>query len=505
MTIDDDDEKVKNTLLEIELLEKEYESLLNQYQEAMKTYINNLSQNDCSSYKKTDKNISQLCYDKIWHEQGCITGTPQVDAGKTLDELVQQSYNTSLGENANDITRCYGSSSSVPTNNIILNGNFNNPIIDNNTFKYISGNNEVPNWNFNGAALMNNSSAWGYPTPYPTNTSQAVSLQYTRYISQSVRLKKEVKYSLKLFCCGRSCCTGNNCCAGANTIKVELYDSDKRMVMKILEIDPNIVWSEYTAEFTSIDTQTYDLTFSGTSETLDKSSAIQGIELIEEKNPIYPNMMDYVSLKGKSWWGTESIQQTTVETESECIAICESDINCSGATFNPTKKMCWIRSGESDITPGLNDDPNYGSDYALIKKLKYQMIIIKSLNLELISLNEEIINKINSIKPQIESYENEKNNNNRYISDYYNVLLKQQDDITEELKNYENIEAEYNNSSIYLTQQNWGYNIFIILAIIGIIITFKKISEGDNMIAIFIVLGIVWAFYIFIIKIYKKK
>lgn len=492
-----DDEKVKSTVLEIQVLEKEYESVLNQYQEAMKTYINNLSQNDCSSYKKTDKNISQLCYDKIWHEQGCLTGTPQVDTGKTLDELVQKSYNTALAKNEDDITQCHGSSSSVPTNNIILNGNFDNPKMDTNTFKYISGDNQVPNWNFNGATLINNSSSWGYEMPYP-KTSQAVSLQFMASISQSVKLKKNVKYSLKLFCSGR------NCCDGVNMIKVELYDSNQKMVMKILEITPTLVWSEYTAIFTSIDTQTYNLTFSGTSETLDKSSAIQGIELIEEKNPIYPNMMDYVSLKGKAWWGAESIEETSVETQSECIAICESDEKCSGATFNPTKKMCWIRSGESEITTGLNDDPNYGSDYALIKKLKHDVMKIKSLNLKLISLNEQIIDKMKSIKPQIESYENKKNNNSKHMKDYYDVLLKHQHDITDQLQNYENIEAEYNNSSIYVTQQHWTYNIYAVLAFIVIIVTFKKILEGDNMIPIFIVLGIIWAFYIFIIKFYKK-
>ena len=83
-------------------------------------------------------------------------------------------------------------------------------------------------------------------------------------------------------------------------------------------------------------------------------------------------------------------------------------------------------------------------------------------------------------------------------------MLRHQNDITEQLKNYENIESEYNNSSIYVTQQNWSYNIYVILAFIVIIVTFKKISEGDNMIPIFIVLGIIWAFYIFIIKFYKK-
>jgi hypothetical protein len=301
----------------------------------MKNYINTLSENEinnkCSSFKKSDKNISQLCYDKIWHEQGCLTDAPQVDTEKTLDELVQKSYNTAISKNPDDITQCYGDNKTSEENNLIKNGNFSEPKITENSFKYISGDVEVPNWNFNGAALINNSEAWTYEIPYP-NGNQAVSLELTASISQNVNLKKNIKYSLKLFCSGR------NCCDGVNPIKIELYDSTGKMMLSILDITPTLVWSEYTASFTSPDTQTYKLAFSGITESGNKSSGIQGIKLIEEKLAIYPNIMDYISLKGKSWWGTGELKTETVETENECIALCEADEKCSGATFNPSKK-----------------------------------------------------------------------------------------------------------------------------------------------------------------------
>lgn len=495
-------ETVKNEMLEIETLQKEYEIVLKQYQESMKTYINNLSENEknnkCSSFKKTDKNISQLCYDKIWHEQGCLTDTPQVDATKTLDELVQNSYKVATSTSPSDIEQCYGSSSEVPSNNIIKNGTFSEPKLEENTFKYISSDTEVPNWNFNGGALINNSTAWGYEIPYP-NGNQAVSLELTSSISQNVNLKKNIKYSLKLFCSGR------NCCDGVNPIKIELYDSTGKMMLSILDITPTLVWSEYTATITSPGTDTYSLTFSGITESGNKSSAVQNIELIEEKSAIYPNILDYISIKGKTWWGTDGLDGGTVETEDECIALCEANANCSGATFNPTKKLCWIRQGESEITPGLMDDPNYGSDYALVKKLKYDMGILKSLNLKLLTLNEKIIDKIKTIDPKIETYENQEEINLKKIEDYHAVLLKHKKEITNQLNEYENIESQYDNSSIYVTQQHWTYNIYALLALIIIFMTIKKLSEGDNTAFVFIMVGIIWAFYIFIIQLYQKR
>jgi|688.fasta_scaffold44998_2 hypothetical protein len=487
----------KNYMLEIETLRKEYAIVLNQYQEAMKTYINELSENEtknkCSKFKKFDKNVSQLCYDKIWHEQGCLTDAPQVNANETLDQLVTKSYNTSISKNKDDIIKCYGSKKAVPENNIIKNGNFSNPSITNNSFKYIYGDSEVPNWNFNGGALMNNSRAWGYEMPYP-NGNQAVSLELTSSISQTVNLKKNIKYNLKLFCSGR------NCCDGVNPIKIELRDSNNTMILNILKITPTIVWSEYDATFTSPDTKEYKLTFSGITKTKNKSSGIQNIKLIEKTNAIYPNMMDYISIKGKTWWGTGELLSKKVETESECIALCESDGNCTGATYNPTR-LCWTRYGESEITPGLMDDPIDASDYALVKKIKYKMTLLKSLNSKLLTLNEQIIDKINkkNLKFKIESFEVSKQ-----FEDYHVVLLKHKKEIEEQLDDYENIESQYGNSSIYVKQQHWTYNIFVILVLIILFITIKKVSEGDNMISVFLIIGVIWAFYIFIIKFYNK-
>ena len=498
-----DDEKIKNTMLEIETLRKEYDIVSKQYQEGMKTYINDISENEeknkCSKYKKNDTNVSQLCYDKIWHEQGCLTDTPQIDATKTLDQLVQYSYKTSISKNPSDIEQCYGNSSVVPMNNIIKNGLFSNPVLQNNTFKYISSDTEVPSWNFNGGALINNSTAWGYEIPYP-NGNQAVSIQLTASISQDVELKKNIKYNLKLFCSGR------NCCNGVNTIKVELYNSSGQMVLSILEIVPTLVWSEYTANFTSPDTETYKLTFSGLGNSGDKSSAIQNIELIENKSAIYPNILDYISLKGKTWWGTSEVTGSSkmTDTVDECIALCESDANCSGATFNPTRS-CWIRQGESEITPGLMDDPNYSSDYAIVKKLKYDMLSLKSLNSKLLTLNETIIDKIKLINPKIETYKNKEQINFKKIEDYHKVLLKHKNKISEKLNDYQDIESQYDNSSIYVKQQHWTYNIYVLLALIIIFITIKKLSEGDNTAFVFIMIGIIFAFYIFIVKLYNKK
>ena len=132
------------------------------------------------------------------------------------------------------------------------------------------------------------------------------------------------------------------------------------------------------------------------------------------------------------------------------------------------------------------------------------MTMLKSLNSKLITLNEQITDKIKNVDPQVAVYQTTKENNSKQLKDYYDVLLRHRDEITEQLNDYENVESQYDNSSIYVKQQHWSYNIYALLSLIVIFFTIKKISEGENTISIFIIIGIVWAFYIFIVKFYKK-
>jgi hypothetical protein len=87
------DDTIKNALLRVHILEKEYDIYLKQYEEAYKNYINilNTSSNPCEKYKLESKGVSQECYNKIWSDQGCTTKAPtignwQKDQGIHRDE-----------------------------------------------------------------------------------------------------------------------------------------------------------------------------------------------------------------------------------------------------------------------------------------------------------------------------------------------------------------------------------------------------------------------------------
>jgi hypothetical protein len=95
----------------------------------------------------------------------------------------------------------------------IENGNFTQPNITKDSYEYITSASKVPGWNFD-AILLNESSAWGYPMPYPNGT-QCGCIQGIRYFEQTINLSTGTYY-LSFIACGRPGYSG------ANTIDIQL-------------------------------------------------------------------------------------------------------------------------------------------------------------------------------------------------------------------------------------------------------------------------------------------
>ena len=169
-----------------------------------------------------------------------------------------------------------GGSPPPQSNASIQNGSFSQPVLSNNTFQYITSSSQVPGWYFGGPALLNNSSAWGYPTPYP-NGNQCVSLQNTTYINCVLNLVAGATYTISFYSCGRSCCPTPNT---SNPVNVQLYTTSNGWIQNIYQYTPPVnTWTQYTATFSVKVTGTYKLFFSGTNTSGDRSSAIQNIVL----------------------------------------------------------------------------------------------------------------------------------------------------------------------------------------------------------------------------------
>lgn len=187
----------------------------------------------------------------------------------------------------------------------IQNGNFSKPEIPANTYRYIKGG-SVPGWNFNNGVLLNNSTAWNYPIPYPGG-NQCVSIQNLASINTVLSLQPEVTYTLTFMGCGRT---------PSNEINIELYTNLDAFISQIANFTPPMkVWTSYKYTFTVPTAQNYKLTFRGTNKSGDKSSALTNIivqsDLISKGTYNYQTCRQAAITKGYRYFGLQNINTSS--------------------------------------------------------------------------------------------------------------------------------------------------------------------------------------------------
>lgn len=215
-----------------------------------------------------------------------ITGTPMTDGQSCGNEGTNVFVNQLLNNPSSSYKGCYADNTKKPVMtfvggappppSVLQNGDFSSPQISNDSYQYVSNSSTVPGWTFN-TFLVNNSSAWGYPMPYPKG-SQCVSIQATNSLYQTIYFQSGVTYTLSFFACGRNCCDGSS---QSNPINILLIQSDNTSNKKqIYNFQPPVSkWQTYSTTFTVSSSQNYNLSFNGTWNSGDRSTAIQNIVL----------------------------------------------------------------------------------------------------------------------------------------------------------------------------------------------------------------------------------
>jgi len=298
-------------------------------------------------------------------------------------------------------------------NAAIVNGSFSQPVIGNNSFEYITSPTTVPGWNFN-AVLVNNSSAWGYPVPYPVG-NQCASLQSTGTMSQTLNLGTG-NYTLTFYAAGRNCCQGTF----NNLVNIQLNGTT------FYTVQPPIgTWTSYSTTFKVTTAGNNTLTFQGTA-TDDQSSAFQDISIaVSSVNE--PTLVGMDSSCSKDMTNIDSIQW--------------ENLNKAGP-MSPTTK-CGLASAIQADQGSLND---LGTQLH-VTSARILMIInyLKSLDstmLGQIGLNQQ------SLDTMLTKY------------DKYNAEFTKYKEVDSS-----NIQGIVSDSTIVVNQQNSSYIVWSVLAL----------------------------------------
>lgn len=294
-----------------------------------------------------------------------MTGTAMVEGQSCGNEGENIYVNTLINKSTAEYLGCYqddadtsvmtfiGGSPPPPTQ--IQNGDFSQPTLSNNSYRKISDN-SVPGWTFN-AVLMNNSSSWGYPTPYPVG-SQAVSIQKTHYMYQNIYLIANTNYTISFYACGRDCCDKSH---QSNPVKISIQN-----VTDLDTISPPVnSWINYTYNFTVTSDNWYVLRFEGTWTSGDRSTAIQGVQLSSSGTTSTSGTYSYEDCKqaaidnGYQYFGLQQVNPSN--SLGYCgVSNSEPTVTQYGKSYVPTGENILWSSETSDQTGNMATLTNLG-------------------------------------------------------------------------------------------------------------------------------------------------
>jgi len=214
-----------------------------------------------------------------------------------IDSIISTPNTSYLGCYADNtssplMTFAYGEGPPAPT--AIVNGNFEQPQISDNSYQYITSTTSVNGWNFS-AVLVNSSTAWGFPMPYPNGPQCACLQGGGQYIQQTISLTSGVSYSFTFNACNRPYYS-------SGSMYVYILATDGTNLATLYNETPPLTWTSYTtSSYTPSSTGNYILSLYGGGQI-----AVQGINFATGAT----------ETTSQSYMNYQQCQQYAVGTES---------------------------------------------------------------------------------------------------------------------------------------------------------------------------------------------
>jgi hypothetical protein len=183
------------------------------------------------------------------------------------------------------------------------------------------------------------------------------------------------------------------------------------------------------------------------------------------------NSPSLVSISGRAFAGTGSAGQSTATTLQECQSACAANSSCSGATF--VSSQCQLRTGDTPLVPASLDS------YAIIPKAKQLLLNMESLNAQLISLNQQIQEKIELSKTSVEDAQERSAIASQELVDSYKELDTERTTLEQLLSEYDALDANEMETDVKITQRYYTYLLLIGLAI-AIVVLLSSLSVNGT-------------------------
>ena len=216
-------------------------------------------------------------------------------------------------------------------------------------------------------------------------------------------------------------------------------------------------------------------------------------------NVLSSNDTSLTTVPNSLYNGQSNISVTNTSSVKNCKKSCASNTVCSGATFNNNSNRCTLNSGTGTIIPAKKST-------AIVQQAMYYSYQLQNLNSQLMAINQQMTNISNSSYDKFQQTQQQTQQQGDTLKNNYKTLEEERIQIAEMVREFQTIDAAYENGNINLTSNYYSYIILLIVAIFLILILLKfstsseqrgggnNLNFNSNSIFIFCLLGFIIIF-----------
>jgi len=213
-------------------------------------------------------------------------------------------------------------------------------------------------------------------------------------------------------------------------------------------------------------------------------------------NVVNSNDNSFTSVPDTSFVGENNISVLNGSSLDACSTSCLSNTSCSGATFNNNSSSCTLTSGSGNIvsTP---------QSTAIVKQALYYSYQLEQINSQLMAINQQMMNISNSSFSQFQKTQKQNQQQEQILLNNYETLAQERIQIAEMVRQFETLNAAYENGNINVTSNYYSYIVllFVVIFLIGIFARFSLPGEGKDlsflpMVAIALICLLIFVFLI---------
>lgn len=179
------------------------------------------------------------------------------------------------------------------------------------------------------------------------------------------------------------------------------------------------------------------------------------------------------TVPNSSFVGQSNINVLNNSSIDDCQTSCSSNTSCSGATFNNNSNSCTLSSGTGNIvsTP---------QSTAIVQQALYYSYQLQQINTQLLNINQQMMTTTNNSYGQFQQTQQQNQQQEQILQNNYQTLTQERAEIDEMIRQFETLNAAYEDGNINVTSNYYRYIILIIFAIFLVFILIKFSVPGEQ-------------------------